>query len=147
MAILPLAILAIGRVSAAAPARAQTYNLNYPVTCGPTASAATTWIAAIHRCLSATRRPRASRRNAWPIHILRARESPRVIDGIAALLKLTDRIFGSCPASRSNCRPRSPSGIRQFCLRCLSVDDPIRAEAFFDQLEPRRLPIPKRAMR
>ena len=49
-----------------------------------------------------------------------------------------------CP-SRSP-RPSSATcGIRQFCLHCLSVDDPIRAGAFFDRLGSRQLPIRKRA--
>src|ERR1700756_4320329 len=55
--------------------------------CKPTAPLATTSIAALQHWLSAMLRPRAARHNATPILFLRARESPRVIGGIAAPTK------------------------------------------------------------
>ena len=86
MRILAMAILAIGTVSTR-PASAQTYDPAYPVclhvyTRGPTITNAAT-----RRCLSATRRHRAARHSASSIHISRARESLRVIGGIAACTK------------------------------------------------------------
>ena len=44
--------------------------------------------AATRRCLSATRRHRAAQQCASPIHILRTRKGPRVIDGIAGSTKV-----------------------------------------------------------
>jgi hypothetical protein len=82
-----VAILAIGMVSAAAPARAQAYDPISQFACKPTAPLATTSTAALQHWLSAMLRPRAARHNATPILLLRARESPRVIGGIAAPTK------------------------------------------------------------
>src|ERR1700756_1907865 len=82
MRTLHLAIFVIGMVSAAAPAQAQTFpvclrtygivgdNLDCSYASTPQCNASASGLAA--QCLTN------------PIHILRARESPRVIGGIAA---------------------------------------------------------------
>jgi hypothetical protein len=80
MRILALAI-AIGTVSVG-PAAAKTFDPANPV-----CLQATNTNAATRRCLSATRRHRAARRSASSIHISRARESARVVEGIAASIK------------------------------------------------------------
>ena len=64
MRILALAILAIGAVSAAAPAQAQTYDPNYPVCLHVYGRISYYDCTLLHPCLNATRRRRAARRNA-----------------------------------------------------------------------------------
>ena len=63
MRILALAILAIGAISAAAPAQAQTYDPGYPV-CLHVYGRISYYECRYTSCLNATRRPRAARRNA-----------------------------------------------------------------------------------
>jgi hypothetical protein len=70
---LALAILAIATVSLAVPARAQTYDPNYPV-CLQIYQGGIA--APTHRCHSARRRHPAARRSAWSIRTT-ARASPR----------------------------------------------------------------------
>jgi hypothetical protein len=83
MRILALAI-AIGTVSVG-PIRS-IQRIRFACTC-TVGEGATNTNAATRRCLSATRRYLAARRSASSIHISRARESARVIEGIAASIK------------------------------------------------------------
>jgi hypothetical protein len=82
MRIQALAIFAIGTVSIG-PAAAQRYDPAYPVCLQVYGRGAPITNATTRRCLSATRRHRASRHSALSIHISRARKCPRVIGGIA----------------------------------------------------------------
>ena len=84
-----LAILTIGMVLTAAPARAQIYNPDYPVCLQVYDIDGATSHAAIPRWRSALSRHRASPPSASSIHILRARMCQRVhiIGGIAASTK------------------------------------------------------------
>jgi hypothetical protein len=89
MRIPALAILMIATVLTAAPARAQTYNPDYPVCLQVCGIAGATSHAAIPRWRSALSRHRAARPSASSIHILRPRKClrERIIGGIAASTK------------------------------------------------------------
>jgi hypothetical protein len=92
MRIPALAVLTIATVLAAAPARAQTYNPDYPVCLQAFGERRATSNAAIPRWRSATRRHRAAPPSASSIHILRARScaGDDIIGSIAASTKAHD---------------------------------------------------------
>jgi hypothetical protein len=114
MRIQALAIFAIGTVSIIGPAAAQMYDPAYPVCLQVYGRGAPITIATTRRCLSATRRHRASRHSALSIHISRARKCRGVIGGIANRDRGEPR--GSSPPTPPDIRVR----IRRFAGLCMS---------------------------
>src|ERR1700756_1177789 len=86
MRILAFAILAIGTVSIG-PAAAQMYDPAYPVCLHVWDTGADYYECSYKRCPSATRRHRAARLGASSIRILRARNCPQIIGGVATPTK------------------------------------------------------------